>query len=279
MDDIRRILDDLESLPSVSAFVQSYRALVAGRLRAHAPADPMLAQAFAAHLQRELQYHRRLRNIACEAGVNGSGAVPLADERAAALSEAVELVEATVPVSTAHEATRRLILAECCYGLYHYDRVVAHLEVATRLGASEPLILFALGYSRYLVARQGASVTDEAGTRAATHTPALFRTALLDAVSAFEAGLRGGPLDPHLYWWMGTCLEQAGFEAAARDAFARSEEFAVATAGASEPVPDPLAEALTDLVTAELSEPEQVADLLKRSYSVDEVRGGPEHTT
>ena len=83
-------------------------------------------------------------------------------------------------------------------------------------GARGPLVCFALGYNRYALAVEAFLAPGDKPGEWMALNPDAFRSACLDAVSAFELGLNGGPMDTQLYWWMAHVLEGAGLTDAAQ---------------------------------------------------------------
>lgn len=278
MDDVRSRLDELGRLETVSAFSQFYCELVAARLDAEGLECAGLERAFATHLERELRYHLRLRNFSEGYRVHVGDRASLEDKRDVALHDTVDVLESMPTAGESLEATRRLMLAECCYHLSLFDRVVAHLEAAIGLGADDPLIHFALGHNRFVLAEQVFTIAEEETGGRFVFDPRNYRATLLEAVSAFERGLTGGVMDRHLYWWIGTCLEQAGFEAAAQDAFSHADGVTGEPDAADVSLvegqhSDVTREALPRISTEEVR---RAGELLKRPYSVTDVLGDDE---
>lgn len=220
--EFRERLDELKRLDTVSPFSQLFYELIARRLETDgADAEP-LRRAFAALVERELRHHLRLRNLSAPHGVDEGEAASVADKRRVSFQDTMDILDGAPAANDDQEATRRLMLAECSYHLGQHDRVVADIEAAIDLGADDPIVHMALGCNRYMLAVEAFTVEgEEAGTRSALDPPR-YRAAMLDAVAAFESALSGGPLDPEVYWWIGACLEQAGFDDASRDAYRRA---------------------------------------------------------
>jgi len=228
MEFIRRRLDDLQRHDSVTAFSGLYCEMIAERLVGGGPGAKALRRLFGLFLDWEAKYHSGLRNLTRGAGVNISSVGALGDRRHVGLQDLASRLEALHTSSSEAEGTRQLILAECRYQMVMYDRGVSCLEAALEAGVDHPIAHFALGYCRYVCAEQTYSAVDASTGEPIVVDARGYRGALLEAVSAFERGLSGGELDSQIYWWIGTCLERAGFSNAARNAFreARREETA-----------------------------------------------------
>ena len=275
-NEFRERLDELKRLDTVSPFSQLFYELIARRLEAdEADAEP-LRRAFAALVERELRHHLRLRNLGDLNRVDDGEAVSVADKRRVAFQDTMDVLDATPAANDDQEATRRLMLAECCYHLDLHDRVVADIEAAIDLGADDAIVHMALGCNRYMLAVEAFTEEgDQDGTRSALD-PTRYRAAMLDAVAAFENALTGGPLDPDVYWWIGACLEQAGFDDASRDAFRRAGRPGEAAGEAEDDGPDAATSDPRDMPQITPDEIRQAGDLLKRAFTIAQVMGGSE---
>ncbi len=224
MDRIRDALRQLGGLQSVASFSLLYYNFLAERLADEDAGDRTLRRSFAELVEWEVRYHTALGNLTDADGVSIIGIGDLADKRHAGLCEVVARLSRMSGLSGRREATRQLIVAECFYQTVMYERVVSCLEAAIEAGARDPLVFFSLGYNRYVVAEQVFAATDASTGDHVVVDARGYRRALLEAVTAFEDGLSGGELDAQLYWWIGTCLERAGFANAARKAFREAEQ-------------------------------------------------------
>lgn len=271
--EFRERLDELKRLDTVSPFSQLFYELIAHRLEADGPEAEPLRRAFAALVERELRHHLRLKSLGALDRVDANEATSVADKRRVAFQDTMDILDATSATNDHQEATRRLMLAECCFHLGLYDRVVADLEAAVELGADDPIVNLALGCNRYMLAVEAFTVEgEEEGTRLALDPPR-YRVAMLDAVAAFENALTGGPLDPEVYWWIGACLEQAGFDDAARDAFRRAGTLGEAQEQAADDEPGPQAARPRDLPQITPDEIRRAGHLLKRSFTIAQIMG------
>jgi len=201
----------------------------------------------------------------------------LAEKRTIALQETVEQLD-LADGDDGRCGVCHLLAAECHYQLDQFDEVVHRLEQAVASGVEEPLVHFALGHNMLTQAERRYTATDEDSDEIIVLDGSAYRSALLKVVSAFERGLTGGPMDADLHWWIGTCLERAGFDSAAAHAFSQAKgvvadaDSAQMSAG-EDPVPEPEYQGLTG---TSLSEVQRVRELLKRSYTVADILGDTE---
>jgi len=121
------------------------------------------------------------------------------------------------------ELVRRLIMAECAYYLERHEEVVAHLEYALSHGRTDPLLHFALGHARFLLALQSFVRLELPGAELVVADRAALQSLCLAAVTAFEGALTGGPRDAEVLWWIGRVLMTAGFTEAADNVLAHVE--------------------------------------------------------
>ncbi|MDI9583272.1 MAG: hypothetical protein QM473_03560 [Acidobacteriota bacterium] len=288
--DIQRLLALLGEFDSVPVFTRLYYELVAARASRQTPEARELADLLVWHLEAEVRFHSLLKGLAGREEIPVTDMLSLADKRRISLQETLDRVDSLKLRNRRHAATAHLIAAECCYHLDSHDRVVAHLERAVQLGVDDPICYFALGYNRYLLAEEAFTTTDVETGRSVVVDESQYRTALLDAVTAFEDGISGGPLDPHLYWWMGTCLEKAGFATAAAHAFEQSnglqdDDAPLQSEQTEAPDPGGSPGDRRDGATAHeessggnlpaisWEEVQQVGELLKRSFTAGEILG------
>ena len=269
MDRIRHALRQLGGLQSVSSFSRLYYDFVAQRLADEDAGDRTLRRSFADLVEWEVRYHTALGNLTDADGVSIIGIGDLADKRHAGLCEIVARLSRMRGLPGDREATRRLIMAECFYQTVMYERVVSCLEAAIEAGARDPLVFFSLGYNRYVVAEEVFAATDASTGDQVVVDVRSYRRALLEAVTAFEDGLSGGELDPQLYWWIGTCLDRAGFANAARKAFREAEQ------GAEQQAPEPNEQGggLQDPLGEEDAELEMVRQALRQPCRASDIIG------
>lgn len=288
--DIQQLLARLSEFDSVPVFTRLYYELVASRVSRQTPEARELADLLLWHLESEVRFHGLLNGLAGREEIPVTEMLSLADKRRISLQETLDRVDALKLRNRRHAATAHLIAAECCYHLDRHDRVVAHLERAVQLGVNDPICYFALGYNRYVLAEDAFTAIDDETGDSVVLDESRYRTALLDAVTAFENGISGGPLDAHLYWWMGNCLAKAGFETAAAHAFEQSKGLQEDVAELQSEQPDgpdqgsspgdahdnsavPDESAGTNLPAITWEEVQQVGELLKRSFTPGEILG------
>jgi len=251
---IQARLDELETLETVSAFGRTFCRLIA-RLATLAEEQRGIRIGMAGMLDVELRYHRELQALAEREGVSLGDLQAAGERRRIGLNAVHQYVRQLDGLDTLGQAARELVIAECNYHLRRTTEVVAALERVVRLGVDQPLVQFALGYNRYLLALE--TCTEQTGSEDEVRLldPSAFRVQCLRAVSALEDGLQDTELDGQLYWWIGVILEAAGLTEAAQDAYDKSADIlhsahepAAAKAGAfwlgrpHEPVPQAISD-------------------------------------
>jgi len=222
-EDIYKRLDTLARYDTVSSFAQAFYELIAEYALGEGLQAQWLRNRLAEYLDIEARYHRALAALSSNQATSLGDLRSATEKREIGLQALVEQLgkPALVPPT---EGGRLLLSAECYYQLGLTDRVVARLECAIEGGAKHPLIQFALGYNRYLMAVQAfTAYCATSGTRQIIDE-ARFRAACLRAVGAFQEGLTGEEFDSQLYWWIGTVLEAAGFSEAAAASFEKANE-------------------------------------------------------
>lgn len=274
-DAIRSLLSRLAAYESISGFSQIICEAIAGRLEGEAPARLALRSILARHLRAEVLFHGSLAGIADGRHIALDDMAALADRRRIVLRGALDMLDEIGPSDDADLATGHLLAAECWHILEDHGHVVSHLERAIDLGADHPVFHLALGYNRYTLAREAFTSTEAETQESLVLDEPRYRAALLEAVSAFEAGLSGGFMDAQLYWWMGTCLKEAGFAKAGEHALAQARNTAqrFADISALSRQRDAEAQRVAELPPISVDELREVRRRLKRSYSITEVLG------
>jgi len=214
-------LDELDTLATVSAFCRSYYRLT-GRLLAMAEEQHGVRIALAGLLDVQLRYHRELQALSERQEVGFGDLQAVGERHRIGLNAVRQYAMQLRGLDTLGEVARDLVLAECCYHLRRTAEVVAALEQVVRRGVEQPLLQFALGYNRYLLALETCTEASGDGDELVVSDPVAFRVQCLHAVGALEDGLQGTELDGQLYWWMGVVLEAAGLTEAAQDAYDKS---------------------------------------------------------
>ncbi len=211
-------LHRLVELPVVPRFSREfYRLIVEWAVRAQSPAPVDWA---ARLLTIESRYYQNLARLE-----EGQAPPPsLAEKREIALAVLAESVQAgSGTTDRAEDMARCLILAECCYFLERTGEVVAHLEYALERGGNNPLLSFALGHARFLLALRSFVRWQEPIQGLVVSDQAALRSLCLAAVHAFEGALTGGPQDGEIRWWIGRVLLMAGFAAQGQEILAQLE--------------------------------------------------------
>jgi hypothetical protein len=220
---IQERLSELGTLGTVSAFCRTFYRLIAELVTATDAAGGVRV-AFAGLLEVELRYHRELQHLAESHQVTFADLQSAAERHRIGLHAVCEYAGRLEGLEALAEAARDLVLAEGHYHLRHTAEVVSSLERVVSLGLQQPLVQFALGYNRYLLALETCTEPTESGQELVLHNPLSFRLQCLQAVSALEEGLQDTALDGQLYWWMGVILEAAGLTEAAQDAYDKSAD-------------------------------------------------------
>ena len=219
--DIFRRLDSLVEYDTVSSFAHAFYELIAEYTLGQGRQALWLRHRFAEYLDIETRYHRSLKALVSRSSAPFGDLRSATEKREIALRALIEQLGRPTTVGPA-ERGRVLLAAECYYQLGLTDRVVDRLEHAVELGAEHPLVQFALGYNRYLLAVQAFTrYSADSGAREITDEDR-FRVACLRAVTAFQEGLRGDEFDGQLQWWIGNVLEAAGFPEAAATSFEKA---------------------------------------------------------
>lgn len=216
-------LDELDTLETVAGFSRTFYRLTA-RLVTMADEQHGVRIALAGLLDVELRYHRELRVLAERQEVTLGDLQAAGERHRIGLNAVHQYAQRLERSDTLGQASRDLVLAECCYHLRRTEEVVAALERVVRRGVNQPLIQFALGYNRYLLALETCTEPTAGTDELALQDPVSFRVQCLRAVGALEDGLQGTELDAQLYWWIGLVLEAAGLTEAAQDAYDKAAD-------------------------------------------------------
>jgi len=220
---IQQRLRELALMPSVSPFCKTLYQLIAEYAHPASSWDHGIDSLFARFLSIELRYHGQLARFSQRQDIRSGDLQSLTDKRQIGLELVAEEAHNTSCQSREEEIARQLILAECYYHTHKTDKVVAHLEAATEEDRDEPLIQFALGYNRYVLALQAFVRPAEQPGKRLTTSYLNFQIACLQAASTFAKVLTGSESDAEVYHWIGTVLATAGFPQAAEEAFAQAE--------------------------------------------------------
>lgn len=214
-------LEALDGCVTVTPFSRAFCRLVADMIRTAAP-EAAVRLALLGLLDVELQHHRQLQHMAERQAVSLADLQEAAEEHRAGIIVVLQFAWDLPEAQVLATAAGKLIVAQCEYHLRHTLEVVEALESVLDLGVDQPLIQFALGYSRYVLAGESfrGSLSNDADVR--VHDRLGYQLQCLRAVSALENGLCGGDFDIQLYWWMGVILEAADLTEAADDAYDKS---------------------------------------------------------
>ena len=214
-------LDELDGLDTVSAFSHCFYVLIAQLVSVVAAKDAVRV-ALAGLLDVELRYQGELKQLSERQQVSLADLQAASQRHRLGLESVLKFASRLQCETVIPDAARGLVLAACHYDLRQTAEVVRVLEYVLQLGIEQPLVQFALGYNRYLLALEKCPATPHfSGTRP-TLAPVDFQLRCLQAMSALEDGLRGDELDGQLYWWIGVISEAAGLTEAAQDAYDKS---------------------------------------------------------
>lgn len=214
-------LQELDLLETVSVFGRAFYRLIA-HLVGMIETERGVRVALAGMLDVELRYHRELQRLAEREQVKAEELQGTTERHRIGLYAVCEYTRQVTRREVLAEAACDLILAECSYHLRRTTEVVAALERVVSTGLNQPLVHFALGYNRYLLALETCAQAGTGEGEFVVADPVAFRVQCLRAVSALEDGLQGTALDGQLYWWIGIILEAAGLTEAAQDAYDKS---------------------------------------------------------
>lgn len=214
-------LYELDTLETVSVFCRAFYRLIAG-LVCMIGEERSVRVALVGMLDVELRYHRDLQRLAEREQVQAEELQGVTERHRIGLYAVCEYARQVERREVLTEAVCDLVLAECSYHLRRTAEVVVALERVIGAGINQPLIQFALGYNRYLLALENCAQSGGAEGEVVVRDPVTFRVQCLRAVSALEDGLQGTGLDGQLYWWIGIILDAAGLTEAAQDAYDKS---------------------------------------------------------
>jgi tetratricopeptide (TPR) repeat protein len=270
MDLVRQRLNELNQHPTVSRFVRRYYAFAASRLDADLPASEGLLEVFLGHLEAEIAYHERLesQNRLPGLGITVREMAQLAQWHRNALETCVRRLRNEVGEGAQVPVTAALLEAACAWGLGAHAEAVEWLERALHTDEDMPVVHFALGLNRFLRAEQEYTGYE---AEAGEHTlldRVRYRARLLEAVSAFEDSLTGGPLDADAHAWIALCLRRAGFGNAVLAVQESQEEATDEEAQNTGSQPGPIT----------LEEIRHVAQALKRPQNLQDWVQGEGHT-
>lgn len=274
MREVQQTLAELAALESASDFWCEFRALVATRLSRLGPEAQTLTECYAAFLAGELHQRTRPGNFASTPGVEEGE--PGSDRETGAVGAwlLLQAVKKARPDTDAARIAHRLILADACCHMGAFGSAAAHLSAAREAGAAEPILFLAGGCC---ICAEAA--LEHAGPACGTNArevaePLRYRRALLEAVTVFEQGIAGGPLDGCLCSWMEVALAEAGFCEAARVARSLSEASGPRVTTATWDQWLTPGNARRRESKAWSDELRQVARALQRTYTQAEVLGG-----
>lgn len=214
-------LSQLRELDTVSEFCHVFYGLIA-RLAEETEAQASVRLALAGLLDVELRYHQQLHQLAAQDDMLLPDVQAAAERHRIGLESIREFATKISRPEALAAAVKDLVLAECNYHLGNTAEVVRALERVAHGGLNHPLVQFALGYNRYVLALETCTDLGSQDGSVLLRDGDGFQVLCLQAVSALEDGLSGGEFDSQLYWWMGVILSAAGLTEAATDAYDKS---------------------------------------------------------
>lgn len=261
---VQQCLKELNRHHTVSRFLRLYHALVAARLEDGLPSSLGLLEVFAGYLEAQISHHRRL---SWQQGAGGLGMsvrelTQLAEEHRHALETCGRRLQSELAQAPEHAATALLLEAACAWGLGAHAEAVECLQRVLAADPEIPVVHFALGLNRYQRAEQEYAWDETERGDVPRVDRVRYRARLLEAVSAFEDSLTGGPLDADANRWIALCLARAGFSRASLPAEG-DQALTDGAAKGEEADPTPAAHA-----PITLEEIRQVAQMLKRPQSL-----------
>ncbi len=214
-DPLLERLSSLEQFDTYSTFSYAFGQLMAvWTTEAGEQAVPM-RRLLTDFLDNEIRYHGALAALEERESAGYQDLRSIADKRRIALEDVAESLEGTVSLEGRAEVVRHLLLAECLHHLHQIPQVVRELETAVEAGGRHPLVYFALGYNRFIIAAE-LHRQQVAGDRELDEE--IVRGAALSAVEAFQEGLSGEVFDAQLHFWAGQALKLARLDREARAA-------------------------------------------------------------
>lgn len=214
-------LDELDACVTVTPFSHAFYRLIAD-MASMADGEDAVRLALMGLLDVELRHHRQLQQMAERQVVSLGDLQDAADKHRIGIAAVLRFAQGLPETQVMATAAGKLIAAQCEYYLRHTHAVVEALEDVLGLGVDQPLIQFALGYSRYVLAVETYGQPGRGDLDLRVHDTLEYQLQCLRAVSALEDGLSGGDFDIQLCWWIGVILEAAGLTEAARDAYDKS---------------------------------------------------------
>lgn len=214
-------LAELDTCVTATPFSRGFYRLIAELVGA-AGAEHAVRLALVGLLDVELRRHRQLQHLAERQEVSLDDLQEASEKHRIGTLAVLQFAKNLPETQVLATAAGKLIVAQCEYHLRHTTAVVAALEDVLRLGVDQPLIQFALGYSRYVLAVEDFTRLRSGGGDSEMPDRLDYQLQCLRAVGALENGLCGGDFDIQLYWWMGVILEAAGLTEAAGDAYDKS---------------------------------------------------------
>lgn len=268
-------LDELDTLDTVSSFCRAFYRLMARLLIAIPLVEPVRL-ALAGLIDVELRHHGELKRLAAQEEVSIADLRTAGERRRIGLQTVLDYANRMAPTDVFATVVQQLVAAECNYHLRRTADVIAALERVVELGVDQPLVQFALGYNRYVLALEMYTEPSEHEDEVVVVDPLSFQVQCLQAVSALEEGLYEGEFDIQLYWWMGVILDAAGLTEAAQDAYDKSVVRLAAKhdSEADDDVEPPDAKEDAAITEAEVR---MASELLKGRFDRSEIMGlGPD---
>ena len=211
-DPLNERLADLARFDTFSALSRAFGQLMAVWAREAGGQAVPVHRLLVDFLDNELRYHAALAAMVERDSATYQDLHSIADKRRIALQVVAENAAHTRPLEGRAELVRHLLLAELHYHLHEFPQVVEELETAVATGAEHPLIYFALGYNRFIIAADlHRRLTEDRDVEEDE-----VHEAALSAVEAFGLGLTGHVFDAQLHFWTGQALRLAGLEEQAK---------------------------------------------------------------
>lgn len=257
-----RRLGQLATLPEPTRLLLEF---LSRRLALEPAAVPLLADLLGRFIALEGRYQAAVGNFASSDAVTSDTVGEIAEVRGAWLAKARRdlgrLCDAG-GLGDSQGALAHLLFAPVCSALGDVQAAAQALRHALGAGLDDPAVHYALGAALLELAQQKPPAEILSLPLDPSRPPReSSREALLEAVSALEGGLTGGPLDARLYQTMSVCLERAGFAAAARDA--RASARAVTNGDPAHDTNAPLGTLREADLAAYLRSPSALGDLLQ----------------
>jgi tetratricopeptide (TPR) repeat protein len=227
MNQLRKKLEELKEVFSISDFLYSYYNFILSYIDALAPYGLKWLKAFQAMLEYESWRHKAMRRLRETSNMNLL--LVLGVEMRNALTKLLNRLDKMDPQNNTEMIVLQLMRAECLYQLGYTEGVIEALDKAIEAGCDHPLVYFALGFNIYRQALQEYVEIEPGMQRAVITDRARFESLCEKAVGAFRSGISQTgttPMDAQLHFWIGIVYETLGRLDEAKEEYEKALEIA-----------------------------------------------------